>query len=235
MRFYYYVWKPSFFKAGSALTMNLYQDTDSILSLHTWPNDNGSHVLSFYIALRNCIEHLDLAAFPENHPVFTWGVDDKERERLLNFRAMNRKKSLCFSPETASNDIVSFVGLRCKSYSLATKNIQTGAESWKFAFKGASKKSLLIDFKHERFLRFLLEEKKFALAYTHRNIFIKDHELYLKTSMKKFCNRYYDKRFLLYDGITSLAYGNPEIKFYKEIESILEHVLDLVCGADVQK
>ena len=150
----------------------------------------------------------------------------QERERLLHFREINRKKPLCFSPETQDSEVTSYIGIKSKSYSLETKCLQ-GKTGWKFAMKGMVRKNFL-DWKHETFVKYLLGKKKFYLSYNHTNICIKDHKLYLKSGKKHVCNRYYSKRYMLPDGISTLAYGNPAIEFYRDVEACLEELLNKV-------
>jgi len=128
------------------------------------------------------------------------------------FDATNDKLIGKFKDETSGDPILEFIGLRPKMYSFITvsdENNAVGAiQKEKHRAKGiqfAAQRAL----RHRDYAQQLDQPTITSLA--NRRIGAKSHRLFtIETDKRALCS-YDDKRFLLDDNITSLAYGHKDI------------------------
>ena len=97
-----------------------------------------------------------------------------------------------------------FLGLRAKCYAFRTEG-GAGDKKLKGINKAVVKKRIAFD----DYSTCLSERKRFQ--HTMHRIGSRAHELFTYQQTKTSLNPYDDKRYLLADGITSLAYGHHRI------------------------
>ena len=134
-------------------------------------------------------DHLDTSSYPKEHPLYS---------------SQNAKVLGKFKDECNGTAPLEFVGLRSKMYSLLVSREQT-----KMTAKGVKKSYIEKHVTHNMFLH-TLQNKTCTIArylnFRSRNHIIKTQEI------DKIClSAYDDKRFLLWDGKNSLAYGHKDI------------------------
>ena len=153
---------------------------------------------ALYIIFKNNIykimkkyEHIfDTSNYPKGHFLF----NDK-----------NKKKLGLFKDEMGGKPIYQFVGLRPKLYSVLLENNEN-----KKAARGVKKAVIKKHLRHEQYLNSLLKGKMYK--HSMKTIRSLNHELYTLNVNKISLSPLDDKRYLLKDGIHSLAYGHFRIK-----------------------
>jgi len=159
----------------------LFTDTDSFCY--------SIRTTDLYDDMTTFSDHLDTSSYPKDHPLYS----------PRNAKVLGKFKDECNGVAP-----LEFVGLRSKMYSLLVSRKQT-----KIAAKGVKKSYIEKHVTHEIFLH-TLQNKTCTVArflnFRSRNHVIKTQE------MNKIClSTYDDKRFLLWDGKNSLAYGHRDI------------------------
>ena len=127
--------------------------------------------------------------------------------------AANNKVIGKFKDEANSEPILEFVGLRPKMYSYVTAKDVTATQpklSEKTKAKGIQRAAAAL-LRHKDFLDQLQNPHENYLA--NRRIGSKLHRLYTFRARKRGLCAFDDKRFICEDGVTTLAYGNGEIRF----------------------
>ena len=151
--------------------------------------------LIYYIKDKNYIEkmqkmkyHFDFSNMEEEHPLHC-----TENKKVLGK----------FKDESAGREICEFIALRPKMYSILYKS---GVEEKRV--KGV-KKSAIQEMRHALFRSTLLENKFVYKTFdTMRSL---KHKVYVISQKKLSLSPFEDKRYLLQDGIHSMAYGNCKI------------------------
>ena len=148
----------------------------------------------YHIFTDNVYDHMyedralyDTSNYDANHKLYS-----KARARVVGL----------FKDESAGKPIREFVGLKAKLYSFIT-------DKTKIAAKGIKKSFIDHHVSHELF-RHTLENKTVTRA-TFRTICSKQHSLHTMQVDKVCLNSFDDKRFILEDGIRSLAFGHHSI------------------------
>ena len=121
------------------------------------------------------------------------------------FDKTNKKIIGKFKDEASGVPITEFIGLRSKMYSYVKEN-QTGGKT----AKGIKKSVIKNDVKHEDYKRILLNEEQ--IYHKMKTIRSQRHQLGSYEINKVSLSCFDDKRYLLADGISSLAYGHYLIK-----------------------
>ena len=134
----------------------------------------------------------DNSDYPESSPYF-----DKTNKKIIGK----------FKDEAAGVPITEFIGLKSKMYSYVKEN-QTGGKT----AKGIKKSVIKNDVKHEDYKRVLLNEEQ--IYHKMKPIRSQRHQLGSYEINKVSLSCFDDKRYLLADGISSLAYGHYLIKNY---------------------
>ena len=116
----------------------------------------------------------------------------------------NKKVIGKFKDEAAGIPIIEFVGLRSKMYSYKKDN---GSKSKKA--KGIKKSVINGDIKHENYMETLFDGKQ--MRHKMKSIRSKNHVISTYNINKVSLSCFDDKRFILEDGIKSLAYGHYRI------------------------
>jgi hypothetical protein len=136
------------------------------------------------------LDKFDTSNFPSEHDLYSTD----------NYRVVGKFKS-----ETAEVSPKQFVGLRSKMYSLLVTKENTTKTALKGIPKGYAKKHVC----HKAYMETLLTKKcttaKF-LAFRSVN-----HKIETREITKICLSAFDDKRYLLNDGIHSLAYGHKDI------------------------
>ena len=204
-RFYYRVLTPFCQKKGIKVNMN-YIDTDGMVLTFEYPQDHPHGDL--FKDLFELIEHLDLHEYSLDHPFYTQ-LDKKQYEIALKYRDENKKKIGTFSDELSNKYINEFAGLRAKCYSVKTDE---GDEKKKCG--GTSITSNMSDFNFSLYKKMVFQEK--FTHYAQQNRFYADkHDMLYKSILKKSMDSFDNKRYLLHDGIHTLAHGHvngPKLK-----------------------
>jgi len=159
----------------------LFTDTDS-LCCHIQTAD-------LYADMAENIEYFDTSNFETTHPLYS----------LQNHRASGKFKSA-----TGSLVPTEFVGFRAKMYSFHVPNSQT-----KIWVKGIKKSYIKKHVRHQHFLN-VLQTKQIAKSH-FRTFKSKNHTVQTIEITKTCLNAFDDKRYILADGIGTLAYGHFHI------------------------
>ena len=137
-------------------------------------------------------DRFDTSDYPENHPS---GIPTKINKKVLGM----------FKDEAAGNNIIEFVGLRAKLYSL---KMEDGGESKKC--KGVKKQVVKSSITHEDYKTCLTTGKE---QLRKQNILRSyNHEVYTEEVNKVALSAMDDKRYILKDGIHTLAWGHYKLK-----------------------
>ena len=137
-------------------------------------------------------DRFDTSHYPENHPS---GIP----------MGINKKVLGMFKDEVAGKNIIEFVGLRAKLYSL---KMEEGKESKKC--KGVKKQVVESSITHEDYKTCLTTGKE---QLRKQNILRSyNHEVYTEEVNKVALSAMDDKRYILKDGIHTLAWGHYKIK-----------------------
>ena len=135
------------------------------------------------------IHLFDTSNYPKDHFLYS-----EERKKAVGY----------FKDEMGGTPIFQFVGLRPKMYSILTKNDN------KKTAKGISKNTIQKHLKHEEYLQSLFKGNRFY----HKMKYIRSnhHDIYTTAIKKASICPLDDKRFILKDGIKSLAYNHFRIR-----------------------
>jgi len=133
----------------------------------------------------------DTSNFEPQHPQYS----------LKNHRVLGKFKS-----ETGSAAPSEFVGLRAKMYSLHVPNLEKHS---KVKAKGIKKSYVKNHVRHQQF-REVLQTKNRTLS-RFRTFQSKNHTVQTVEITKSCLDAFDDKRYILEDGVTTLAYGHCEI------------------------
>ena len=109
-----------------------------------------------------------------------------------------------FKDETNSKAPIQFVGLRAKMYSLLLQN-----NSEKTTAKGVKRRYVENNIRHENFVQALQTTSKSKASF--QCIQSKNHEIRTVTITKDALNAMDDKRYILDNGIDTLAHGHFKI------------------------
>src|SRR5207244_6110233 len=113
----------------------------------------------------------------------------------------NKKVIGKFKPEYANSNIREFIGLRSKMYS-----IKLDDENEEKKAKGIVKSVIRKNLKHEMYKKILITSGN---MYSRMKVIrSQKHRVYTMDQNKISLSAYDDKRYLLEDGINSLAYGH---------------------------
>jgi hypothetical protein len=160
----------------------LFSDTDS-LCYHIFTED-------LYRDMREYSDLLDTSGYPRDHPLYS----------AVNKKVMGKMKDEC-----CSKPPLKFVGLRSKMYSLFLYD----PELVKRTAKGIKKKYVKKNVLHDMYLRTLRERKIEHAKY--RLFRSRAHKLETVKCCKVALSPYDDKRYVLDDGMATLAYGHVRI------------------------
>ena len=169
-------------KYGDRCTL-LFTDTDS-LCCHIETDD-------LYADMAQNLDLFDTSNFEQDHPLYS----------TQNHRVLGKFKS-----ETGSIPPKEFVGLRSKMYSL---NVSDKKKESKIRAKGIKKSYVKKHVRHEQFLKVLHHQnptKSQFCAFRSTNHVLQTVEIN-KTCLSAFD----DKRYILEDGVKTLAYGHYSI------------------------
>ena len=120
------------------------------------------------------------------------------------FSMENKKEVGLLKDETGGKPILEFVGLRPKMYSILLN------DATKKVAKGVKKTTINKHLRHNEYKRALFYGERFVHKMT--SIQSKEHQLFTVSINKTSLCPMDDKRYLLDDGITSLAYGHYSIR-----------------------
>ena len=138
-------------------------------------------------------DRFDTSDYPENHPS---GIPTGINKKVLGM----------FKDETAGKIIKEFVGLRAKLYSFIMDN---GGEEIKKC-KGIKKQVVKGSISHEDYKTCLRTGKEQLRKQTILRSY--DHEVYTEEVNKIALSAQDDKRYILSDGVHTLAWGHYKIK-----------------------
>jgi hypothetical protein len=158
----------------------LFTDTDS-LTYHI-KTDN------LYDDMKNGLDWYDTSNFAPDHPLYS---------------TVNKKVVGKFKSETGSKAPKEFVGLRAKMYSL----LVSSDEKPKCALKGIGRAYVKKHVTHDRFVR-ALETKVDINPAVFRTFRSTNHTINTLEVKKACLSAWDDKRYILDDGVSSLAYGH---------------------------
>ena len=116
----------------------------------------------------------------------------------IYFDDSNKKKLGKMKDEFNGNKIDEFVGLKSKMYSLISNNIEMNKA-----------KGINLKLKQKEYIDVLFNKK--ILRHTMKRILSERHNIGSYVISKISLSCYDDKRFILNDGINSLAYGHKNI------------------------
>jgi len=143
-----------------------------------------------YNDMSEAMDLFDTSNFEPHHPLYS----------AQNHRVLGNMKS-----ETGSLPPLEFVGLRAKMYSLSC-----GKKSQK-KVKGIKKNYFKKHVRHESFLE-VIRNPKLTTDATFRLFQSRKHEVRTVEINKVCLSAFDDKRYILDDGVTTLAYGHQQIR-----------------------
>ncbi|XP_023213631.1 uncharacterized protein LOC111616454 [Centruroides sculpturatus] len=159
----------------------LYTDTDSLI-LEIYTDD-------IYDDFKNNLPNIfDFSNYPLDHPLYS-----EENKNELGF----------FKDEAKSFAISEFVGLKAKMYSISGERYE------KKTAKGINKSVVKSTFHHELYKTTLF--KKQQLRHNQTQIVSKNHVLTTQFQNKISLSAFYDKKYILSNGIDTLSYGHYSI------------------------
>ena len=163
----------------------LFTDTDSLMYL--------IETEDFFKDISGDVkDRFDTSDYPENHPS---GIPTEKNKKVLGM----------FKDEAAGKIIKEFVGLRAKLYSY---KMDEGEESKKC--KGVKKQVVVTSITHEDYKTCLRTGKE---QLRKQNILRSyEHEVYTEEVNKVALSAQDDKRYILSDGVHTLAWGHYKIK-----------------------
>jgi hypothetical protein len=169
-------------KYGPNKCQLLYTDIDSyILEIET--NDLHADMLT------DCSEY-DTSNFPLDHPLYS----------KTNCKVVGKFKS-----ETGHKSPMEFIGLRSKMYSL----LVNGSDDPKQTVKGIKKSYVKNNVRHRHYVESLTDKRQTVASFN--NIVSKNHVLQTVQVRKVCLSAFDDKRYVLADGVHTLAYGHCDI------------------------
>ena len=171
-------------KYGVDMLQLLFTDTDS-LCYHIITND-------VYNDMQSSLEKFDTSDYPENHPLFS---------------TMNKKVIGKFKDETNSHPIIEFAGVCPKVYGFQVMD-GTKVETKKRA-KGTSKVQVKKSLSFDNYLQCVMEAKTTNVK--QHSIRSYKHKMYTIEQNKLALSPIDTKRWLMNDGISSLAHGHYAI------------------------
>jgi hypothetical protein len=135
-------------------------------------------------------KHLyDFSNYPQTHELYS---------------AVNKKRLGCFKDETASVPIEEFVGLRSKMYSLKYKNTE------KKVAKGVSRAAIKHRLSHAMYKDSLFAQNTMRNEMQQFRSYCQ--RIYTVKMIKVTLSPFDDKRYILADGVHTLAYGHDTIE-----------------------
>ena len=137
-------------------------------------------------------DRFDTSDYPENHPS---GIPTGINKKVLGM----------FKDEVAGKNIKEFVGLRAKLYSFITEE---GEENKKC--KGVKRQVVENSIRHEDYKTCLTTGKEILRKQTILRSY--EHEIYTEEVNKIALSAQDDKRYILSDGVHTLAWGHYKIK-----------------------
>jgi len=164
----------------------LYTDTDSLIYHFKTSN--------VYFDILPHAQEFDFSNYPSDH------ICAKNPYLEANHQKIGKMKD-----ESKSQLINEFVGLRAKSYSYTHHNSSIAIKKCKGVQKSAIKHRL----SHEKYLKSLKEYLTLDVKFL--KIASRKHNLYTIEQSKLAISGYDDKRYILDDGINTLAYGHYKI------------------------
>jgi len=176
--FFYHYLKP---KYGNGLQLQL-SDTDSYIYL--------IHTRDVYKDMQQDLHLFDTSGYAKNHPLYSEA----------------RKKQLGIMKDELNGQVMrEYVGLRAKMYSYVytTDDNQTINEK---RAKGISRTTVKKDLRHDHYLQTLADSSQ--MKSTMYSLQSDHHVMYCNRITKTGLSAFDDKRYLLEDGITSVAYGH---------------------------
>ena len=187
--FHYMVMKP---KYGDRLRL-IMTDTDSLMYFIMTED--------VYADIGEMLDQFDTSNYPRDHPLFS----------NTNKKVLGKMKD-----ETSGVPPRETVGLRSKMYSLLGSKPDEDGELAKKRAKGVKKSAVRDKITHDDYRECLFDGT--AKRTSMNLIRSENHGLYTVTVNKIGLSAFDDKRFLLGDGITSLAYGHYRINEGEEGE-----------------
>lgn len=166
--------------------------------IRAWYGDRATFLVTDTDSLGYCIETEDLYKDLQNH-ADEFDFSDYDPKHFLH--SNKNKKTIGKMKDEAKGQIIfSFVGLGPKMYSME------GALLRKVAAKGVKKAIVKRFLDHRKFKEVLLKEKKFISRFNQ--IRSKNHKLFTGNFTKVALHCFDSKRFILEDGISSLAHNH---------------------------
>ena len=165
----------------------LFSDTDSLTYYFT-SSDPHFDVYFDLLPLRDL--YFDTSNYPQDHFLYS----------RVNSKVLGKMKDEC-----AGKPALEFVGLRAKMYSLLLNN-DASDESAKMTAKGIKRSYVSKHVRHAMY-RETLHSRKSTYA-SFRNFRTQCHKLETVNFNKVCLSAYDDKRYILDDGISTLAYGH---------------------------
>jgi len=162
-----------------------------------------------YQDMGNDLDLFDTSEYPQQHPLYS---------------TQNKKVVGKFKDETHGIPIREFVGLRPKMYSILYH--ENGSEIQKKVAKGISKSVTKNKIRHAHYKDCLFNKTRTMNQMTQIRSF--KHEVYTITLNKIGLSSYDDKRYILDDGITSVAYGHKSVTLSEEDRELVNILVSLV-------
>ena len=160
----------------------LFTDTDSLC--YSVETDN---IYNDFVKIK---DHLDMSSYKKDHRLYS---------------TENKKRLGKFKDELCGQIMREFTGLRSKLYAYSTLD---GNEQKKA--KGVTKSVIKDSLSIEHYKKVLFEKKE---AWIKMNILrSQNHEIFGSEVNKIGLSSYDDKRYILHDGIHTLAYGHYKIQ-----------------------
>src|SRR5690606_31856376 len=184
--FYYDILKPKF---GDNLRL-LMTDTDSFL-LHIKCEDIYKELKD----LQNKYDCFDFSEYPKDH---------------FMYDNHNHKEIGKMADESNGAIITEFVGLKPKMYSFKSIIPNYNKESYKKVAKGIKKCNIKKELSFDNYKEVLFNQKLTFTEYKSMKSLL--HEIYTQSVTKIGLSPIDSKRFILNDGINSLAHGHYNIK-----------------------
>ena len=189
----------------------LYTDTDSYIQEFVYNDQKKDEPLGdLYKDMFEIVDHLDLHEYPLDHPFYKHLNTDQMKVALM-YRTENKKCLGKFSDEIVDTFISEYAALRSKVYSIKTTS---GIELKKCG--GTSIIRSMESFNFDLYKQVVFKEK-LAIYTNQKRLASSKHQMFLKSIVKKSFNCFCDKRFLLSDGINTLAHGHFEIEAVKQL------------------
>ena len=145
--------------------------------------------LTYHIDMRDFSDQLDTSNYPPTHTLYS----------LSNKMVLGKMEDEC-----SGKPPVEFVGLRSKMNSLLEKDVA------KMTAKGVKKSFVKNHVRHEQYLHVLQTRKKTQATFL--NFRSRCHKIETVEQSKTCLSAYDDERFILRDGITTLAHGHVQAR-----------------------